>query len=155
MNLLNFGRDQMQKGMLNNMLEQVGIDDVGSFVNQFRQTASQETSSQHRRRDNDDEDGDEDSSVRHASNQQSNFMSTGRSFLNQVRASNGGYVRKYGFSSAFDQFGGGGGGGEGGNNSGDMIQGAMKAYKMFSGGQGHGGGGGGGNLLDNISTRTK
>jgi hypothetical protein len=34
-----------------------------------------------------------------------------------------------------------------------MIQGAMKAYKMFSGGQDNtgGGGGGGGNFLDNIS----
>jgi hypothetical protein len=94
-----FGRDQLQKGMLNNMLGEVGIDDVGSFVNQFRQTANGEASSQHQRGEDYDEDG------------------------------------------------------EGGNNSGDMIQGAMKAYKMFSGGQGHGGGGGG--LLDNISTRTK
>ena len=155
MSLLNFGRDQLQKGMLNGMLEQVGIDDVGSFVNQFRQTANQEASSQHHRRDNDGDDGDEDSSVRHASNQQSNFMSTGRSLLNQVRELDVACVGKPDFSSAFDQFGGGGGGGggEGGNNSGDMIQGAMKAYKMFSGGQGHGGGGGG--LLDNISTRTK
>ena len=33
-----------------------------------------------------------------------------------------------------------------------MIQGAMKAYKMFSGDKGHGsGGGGGGGFLDNIS----
>lgn len=32
-----------------------------------------------------------------------------------------------------------------------MIQGAMNAYKMFSGGQGGGsGGGGGGSFLDNI-----
>ena len=153
MNAFNFGRDQLQKGMLNNMLEQVGIDDVGSFVNQFRQTANQEASSQHQRRDNSDEEGDEDSSVRQASNQQSSFMSTGRSFLNQVRESNVGYVAKHASSFATDQFGGGGGG-EGGNNSGDMIQGAMKAYKMFSGGQGHGGSSGGGGFLDNISRRT-
>jgi hypothetical protein len=33
-----------------------------------------------------------------------------------------------------------------------MIQGAMNAYKMFSGGQG-GGSGGGGGLLDNIGMR--
>jgi hypothetical protein len=32
-----------------------------------------------------------------------------------------------------------------------MIQGAMKAYKMFSGDQGSSGGGGGGGFLDNIS----
>ena len=32
MDLFNFGREQLQKGMLNNMLEEVGIDDVGSFV---------------------------------------------------------------------------------------------------------------------------
>jgi hypothetical protein len=32
-----------------------------------------------------------------------------------------------------------------------MIQGAMKAYKMFSGGQDNTGGGGGGSFLDNIS----
>ena len=31
----------------------------------------------------------------------------------------------------------------------DMIQGAMKAYKMFSGGESNSGGGGG--FLDNIS----
>lgn len=45
------------------------------------------------------------------------------------------------------QFTGGGHGG--GNNNLDMIQGAMKAYKMFSGDQG---GEGGGNFFDNIST---
>lgn len=56
---------------------------------------------------------------------------------------------------SFVQFSGARGGGDnsGGNNSIDMIQGAMKAYKMFSGGQDNtgGGGGGGGNFLDNIS----
>jgi hypothetical protein len=36
-----------------------------------------------------------------------------------------------------------------------MIQGAMNAYKMFSGGQGSssGSGGGGGGFLDNIGMR--
>ena len=32
-----------------------------------------------------------------------------------------------------------------------MIQGAMKAYKMFSGGESSGSSGGGGGFLDNIS----
>jgi hypothetical protein len=40
MNLFNFGREHLNNGSLNNMLEQVGIDDVGSFVNQFRNQAS-------------------------------------------------------------------------------------------------------------------
>jgi hypothetical protein len=36
-----------------------------------------------------------------------------------------------------------------------MIQGAMKAYKMFSGGEGSSGGGGGGGFLNNISMRNE
>ena len=83
MDLFNFGRQQLQDGSLNGMLEQVGIDDVGSFVDQFRGEAHSGASS----------------------------------------------------------------GGSG--SSGDMIQGAISAYKAFSGGKGSGGGGGG-NLLDNI-----
>lgn len=39
MDLFKFGREQLNNGSLNNMLEQVGIDDVGSFVNQFRNQA--------------------------------------------------------------------------------------------------------------------
>lgn len=39
MDLFKFGREQLNNGTLNNMLEQVGIDDVGSFVNQFRNQA--------------------------------------------------------------------------------------------------------------------
>lgn len=42
MSFLNFGREQLQKGLLNNLLEQVGIDDVGSFVQQFRNEAEHE-----------------------------------------------------------------------------------------------------------------
>ena len=83
MNLLNFGKEQMQQGMLNNMLEKVGIDDVGAFVDEFRQEANHEAeiaASHHQTGD----DEDEDTSLRHASNQQANFMSKGRSFLNQV-----------------------------------------------------------------------
>ncbi|UJR26853.1 hypothetical protein I4U23_008165 [Adineta vaga] len=121
MNLFNFGREQLQKGMLNNMLEQVGIDDVGSFVQQFRNEASAQS--------HNDGDFDEDSSVRHASGQQANLFSMGSSMLNQ-------------FS----------GGRSGDNNSLDMVQGAMKAYKMFSGDQSGSGGGGGGNFLDNIGS---
>jgi hypothetical protein len=64
MDLFNFGRQQLNNGSLNNMLEQVGIDDVGSFVNQFRNQAKQEASV--------DEDDSED------------FESTGGSSGNQV-----------------------------------------------------------------------
>lgn len=83
MNLLNFGKEQMQKGMLNNMLEQVGIDDVGAFVDEFRQEANHEAEIAASHHQMDDEE-DEDTSLRHASNQQANVMSMGRSFLNQV-----------------------------------------------------------------------
>lgn len=76
MNLFNFGREQLQNGMLNNMLEQVGIDDVGSFVQQFRNEAATQS--------HNDNDSDEDSSVRHASGQQANLFSMGSSMLNQV-----------------------------------------------------------------------
>ncbi len=44
-------------------------------------------------------------------------------------------------------------GGKSGNSSANMIQGAMNAYKMFSGGQGGGASGGGGGFLDNIGMR--
>lgn len=84
MNLFNFGREQLQRGMLNNMLQQVGIDDVGSFVNEFRQEAQQGAQEAHNSHENDD---DEDTSVRHASGQQANFMSMGKSLFNQVRYS--------------------------------------------------------------------
>jgi hypothetical protein len=80
MNLFNFGREQLQKGMLNNMLEQVGIDDVGSFVQQFRNEAQHEAAAQHHNDGSDDED----TSVRHASGQQANLFSMGSSMLNQV-----------------------------------------------------------------------
>lgn len=86
MDLFKFGMEQMNNGTLNNMLEQVGVDDVGSFVNQFR---------------------------------------------NQAGSS--------------ERSGGAG-------NSGDMIQGAMNAYKMFSGGQG---GSGGGSFMDNVGKRNE
>jgi len=42
MSFFNFGREQLEKGLLNKVLEQVGIDDVGSFVNQFRNEAEHE-----------------------------------------------------------------------------------------------------------------
>ncbi len=60
MDLFNFGREQLNNGSLNNMLEQVGIDDVGSFVNQFRNQASA------------------------SANQSDDIASAGSSFLNQV-----------------------------------------------------------------------
>jgi hypothetical protein len=86
MNLLNFGREQLQKGMLNNMLQEVGIDDVGSFVNDFREQANQEAGVAHEQHENidEDEDEDEDGSVLQASGQQSNLFSMGGSLLKQV-----------------------------------------------------------------------
>lgn len=70
MNLLNFGREQLENGSLNDMLKQVGIDDVGSFVNQFRSKVNQETASQ--------------SQTNTASAQQPDYMAMGSSLLNQV-----------------------------------------------------------------------
>jgi hypothetical protein len=87
MNLFNFGREQLQKGMLNNMLSQVGIDDVGSYVQQFRNEANQEANIAAQQHEADDEVGeeeDEDTTLRSASNQQANLFSMGSSLLNQV-----------------------------------------------------------------------
>lgn len=81
MSLFNFGREQLQKGMLNNMLREVGIDDVGSFVQQFRNEAQHEAAAQPQAYADDD---DEDTAVRHASGQQANLFSMGSSMLNQV-----------------------------------------------------------------------
>lgn len=88
MSLFNFGADDAQNGSLNNMLNGVGIDDVGSFVNEFRQVAGSSGSE------------------------------------------------------------------EGGNGFGDMFQGAMNAYKMFSGGKGKSGGGSGsgGNFFNQMGS---
>ncbi|CAF0876261.1 unnamed protein product [Rotaria sordida] len=140
MDLSRFGRDELQRGMLNNMLEQVGIDDVGSFVQEFRNEANRETVAQHHEGgDNEDEEEeeeeDEDTSRRTASSQKANLFSMGSSLLNQFTSGGGG----------------GGGGRSSGNDSLDMVQGAMKAYKMFSGDKGESSGGGGG-FLDNISS---
>jgi len=136
MNLFNFGREQLQKGILNNMLEQVGIDDVGSFVREFRNEANHEAAASAQRHEDDDEGEeveDEDTTFVNASNQQANLFSMGSSLLNQFTSGRGGGDRS------------------GGNNSPDMIQGAMKAYKMFSGDQSSTSGGGG-SFLDNISS---
>ncbi len=88
MNLFNFGREQLQKGMLNNMLSQVGIDDVGSYVQQFRNEANHEANiaaQQHEADDDEEqEEEDEDTTLRSASNQQANLFSMGSSLLNQV-----------------------------------------------------------------------
>lgn len=43
MNLFNFGREQLENGTFNGMLEEAGIDDVGSFMNQFRNKAKAES----------------------------------------------------------------------------------------------------------------
>ncbi|CAF1273814.1 unnamed protein product [Rotaria magnacalcarata] len=121
MDLSGFGLEQLEQGKLNDMLQQVGIEDVGQFVINFRNQAQQSG------------DDDEDTACRTASSQQANLFSMGSSLLNQ-----------------FSHGGGGGGGGGDGNNSADMIQGAMKAYNMFSGGKNQSSGGGG--FLDNISS---
>ena len=68
---MNFGREQLEGGSLNNMLKQVGINDVGSFVDQFRNKATQEATS----------DG---TNTSHAGGQQADLMSMGSSLLGQV-----------------------------------------------------------------------
>ncbi|CAF3932305.1 unnamed protein product [Rotaria sp. Silwood1] len=131
-----FGPEELQSGMLNNMLEEAGIDDVGSFVKEFRTEANREADDQ-RHHSGNDEDEDEDTSIRSVSTQKASLFSMGSSLLNK-----------------FTSGGGGGGHGEdesSGNDNLDMIQGAMKAYKMFSGDKGQSGGGGGG-FLDNMSS---
>ena len=71
MNLMNLGREQIDSGSLNSMLKQVGIDDVGAFVNQFRSQANQEAAKGS-------------SNTSSASNKQPDLMSMGSSFLGQV-----------------------------------------------------------------------
>jgi hypothetical protein len=68
MNLFNFAQEHLKGGELNGMLEQVGIDDVGSFVNQFRNQANHEAV----RASNESEDQDDDETA------------GGHSSLNQV-----------------------------------------------------------------------
>jgi len=82
MNLSNFGRQQLEQGLLNNMLEKAGIDDVGSFVQQFRNEANFEAAASAQQHGSDEED--EDISLRTASNQQANLFSMGGSLLNKV-----------------------------------------------------------------------
>jgi hypothetical protein len=66
MNLMNMGSEQLQGGKLNEMLQQVGISDVGSFLGQFRNQVNKETS----------EGG--------AKSPQADLMSMGSSFLGKV-----------------------------------------------------------------------
>jgi hypothetical protein len=68
MNLMNFGREQLESGGLNDLLKQVGINDVGSYVNQFRSKVDQEASS----------------SGNKTADQQPDLVSMGSSLLNQV-----------------------------------------------------------------------
>ncbi|CAF4692358.1 unnamed protein product [Rotaria sp. Silwood1] len=163
MNLMNLGREQLENGKLDDMLRQVGINDVGSFVNQFRNKVNQETASE--------------SNVNNASGrqaaggQQTDFISMGSSFLNQFGGgsskgqSKGSGDLLSGAMNAYKMFSGnkgssGGegqsasGGGGGGGNSADMINNAMKVYKTFSGGNrpSSSGTSGGGNIFDTIGT---
>ena len=68
MNFMNFGREQLESGSLDGMLQQVGIDDVSGFVNQFRNKVNEEAGSQGSA----------------SADQQPDLMSMGSSFLNQV-----------------------------------------------------------------------
>jgi len=62
------GSKQTESNALNNMLRQVGIDDVGAFVNQFRNKVNQEN----------------EKSNAGAQQQQPDFVSMGTSLFNQV-----------------------------------------------------------------------
>jgi len=152
---MNFGREQLENGSLNGMLQQVGINDVGTFVDQFRSKAKQEAGTE--------------GTVPTGSGQQPDVMSMGSSFLNQMGGGGkkgqgggsgdliGGAMNAYKmFSGNKGSSGGQGGSSASGGGSADMISGAMKAYKMFSGGQGGTGGGsstgGGGNIFDTIGS---
>jgi hypothetical protein len=74
---MNFGREQLENGTLNNMLQQVGINDVNTFVSQFRNKVNQEAATE--------------GNVNHASDRQAtgssqpDYISMGSSFLNQVQ----------------------------------------------------------------------
>jgi hypothetical protein len=73
MNIMNFGREQLENGSLNDMLRQVGINDVGNFVDQFRSKVYQEAAA-----------GGGNTSHASGGGQQPDLMSMGSSFLNQV-----------------------------------------------------------------------
>ena len=70
MNRLNFGDGQFNSGALNDMLRQVGINDINSFVNQFRNQVN--------------EDSMKNSNNNQSKNQQPDFLSMGSSLFNQV-----------------------------------------------------------------------
>jgi hypothetical protein len=67
---MNFGREHLENGTLDDMLRQVGINDVNSFVNQFRSQVNHEAATG--------------GNVNKASGQQPDLISMGSSFLNQV-----------------------------------------------------------------------
>jgi hypothetical protein len=69
MDLMNFVHEQ-----LNDMLRQVGINDVGSFVNQFRSKVNQEAATE----------GNVSSGQQASGDQQPDLLSMESSFLNQV-----------------------------------------------------------------------
>lgn len=66
LNMSSTGQKQTESRSLNDLLQQVGIDDIGTFVNQFRNKVNQEN---------------EKTST---TAQQPDFISMGSSFLNQV-----------------------------------------------------------------------
>jgi hypothetical protein len=71
MDLMNMGREQIANGGLNDMLRQVGINDVGTFVNQFRSKVNQDASTGG-------------NSGQASGGQQPDFISMGSSLFNQV-----------------------------------------------------------------------
>lgn len=88
MNLMNFGREQMDSGMLDGMLKQVGINDVGTFVNQFRAQANKEAG------------------AKSAPAQQPDLMSMGSSFLNQVRLARRAFAFRFKHCASFSSLAG-------------------------------------------------
>ncbi|CAF1167292.1 unnamed protein product [Rotaria sordida] len=113
MDLNNFGSQQLNDGSLNQMLEQVGINDVGSFLNQFRNQAQRETQRSHQT-SRDEPDDDQPRS------------GGGNNSLDMIQ----------GAMNAYNTFSGGSGGssGSGGgffNNISSTYQNAQKMYALY------------------------
>ncbi|UJR22261.1 hypothetical protein I4U23_025322 [Adineta vaga] len=111
MDFLSFGKDQMEDGSLDGMLQQAGIDDVGSFVNQFRGQANQQAQQVQ---------------------QSPDFMSMGGSFLNQFSGSKDSPDMVQGAFNAYKMFSGGQSGGQGGGVLDDISSTYDNAQKMYA-----------------------
>ncbi|CAF0952004.1 unnamed protein product [Didymodactylos carnosus] len=134
MNLQNFGPRELQNGTLDRMLEQVGIDDVSSFVNKFRNTVEKDVDQKQQQ--------DEDMTVRNAGPGQKSgpdWMSMGTSLFKQFAGGKGQQQQSSGSSGG----------------AADYLESAQKAYNMFSGKGGSSGSSSGGGLLDSIGDTYK